>query len=105
MAITKVQVQDDLEGATATGVGADDNDDDAAKAKAKTAPTDDNRPVERLAFRAQRLSVANISVFARGILTAGLVSVDVSGTQLDDAGLDSVVGWTPWLRELVAAGD
>lgn len=71
---------------------------------AKRTPTDD-RPIERLAFRVESLAVASISACARGLLATGLVSVDVSDIRLDNTGLDSVVGWTPWLRELVAAGD
>lgn len=69
-------------------------------------PIDDNRPIERLAFRIEGSALTNgISVCARGLLTAGLVSVDVSSTRLDDAGIACVVAWTPWLRELMAAGD
>lgn len=49
--------------------------------------------------------MTTLSVYARSPLTTGLISVDVSSTQLDDVGLNSVVALTPWLRELVAAGD
>lgn len=45
------------------------------------------------------------SVCTRQQLVTGLISLDVSGTQLGDAGLDKVAAWTPWLRELYAAGN
>lgn len=47
-----------------------------------------------------------ISAQARQPWLAGLISLDVGATQLDDAGLDMIIeSWTPWLRELGAAGD
>lgn len=81
-----------------TDVGADD------EVTAKQTPQADNRPVERLGIRVERSTAMNIPVCARGLLTTGLIGVDVSSTRLDDAGLGFVVAWTPWLRELAAAG-
>lgn len=94
IATTNAQIQD-LGGVT----------DDAGDEAAERTPIDVNRPVERLAFRVEGLNATHISVCARGLLAVGLVSVDVSRTRLDDAGLDSVAAWTPWLRELTAAGN
>lgn len=61
--------------------------------------------VERLILRGNNLPLATTSVCARQLLVTGLISLDVSGTQLGDASLDKVAAWTPWLRELYVAGD
>jgi len=83
-------------------VGAADGvDRDTAK---RTLP-DDDRPVERLVFRGDNLPWVAATVCARRILTVGLIHLDVSNTGLKNAGIELVVAWTPWLRELFAAGE
>lgn len=65
----------------------------------------DARPIERVVFRGENLPFAEAPSSACWcLLMAGLVSLDVGGTGLDDAGADKIVSWTPWLRELKAAG-
>lgn len=69
----------------------------------------DDRPIERLVFCKEDsvLAFVNnaVSGCARRLLTTALVKLDVGGTGLDDAGLETVIaGLTPWLRELSSAG-
>lgn len=71
--------------------------------QAEAGPHDD-RPVERLVLRGHNLPLAATSVCAQRLLTAGLVALDVGSTKLENAGLQAVVSWTPWLRGLYAAG-
>lgn len=47
---------------------------------------------------------AATSVYARYFLVSSLTSLDVGGTRLDDTGMETIATWTPWLRELMAAG-
>lgn len=71
---------------------------------AKRPLLDNDTPVERLVLRGDNLPWAAPTVGARRMLTAGLIHLDVSNTRLENAGIDLVVAWTPWLRELLAAG-
>lgn len=64
---------------------------------------ENSRPVERLVILRQDLPLASTAC-ARRLLATGLVRLDVGGLELGDAGLDTIVAWTPWLRELSAAG-
>lgn len=67
---------------------------------------DDDRLVERLVFRGEGVPFSVISAQAPQSWVAGLISLEVGGTQLGDAGLGTIVkSLTPWLRELGAAGD
>lgn len=55
-------------------------------------------------IRGDIVPVTGASAYARGALATGLTSLDASFAGLDDAGLEAIVAWTPWLRELSAAG-
>lgn len=93
--------------ATAGQASTGDTQGDAAggESDASNGHADENISVERLILRGINLPLATTSVCARQLLATGLISLDVSGTQLGDAGLDKVAAWTPWLRELYAAGN
>lgn len=84
-------------------IGGNDNTEDVV-----TSASNADIPFERIAVHGTRegLSLtATAAPYARSLLTAGLTSLDVSGNRLEDAGLDEIVAtWSPWLRELSAAG-
>lgn len=75
--------------------------------EAKTDSSDfgDVTPIERIIFRGDSLPFTTTSMACRRFLAAGLISLDVSSTGLDNTGLDSVTCWTPWLRELILKGE
>lgn len=78
-------------------------DDNADESEVAVLAPEDNRPVERLVILRQSLPLVS-TVCARRLLATGLVRLDVGGVELGDSGLGTIVAWTPWLRELCAAG-
>lgn len=80
------------------------NDNAGVEKRAEVEPYDD-RAVERLVLHGDKLLLAATTACSRCLLTAGLIYLDVAGTQLENSGLEAIVAWTPWLRGLSAAGN